>query len=331
MTGTIAITGATGFIGRALVPLLAGSHRLRLLARDPARLALPSGLKHGRVQVIEGDLADRQAMRELVRGAPVTVHLAGAIAARDRAGFAAANEAGAHAVAEAVAAEPGARLVHVSSLAAREPGLSDYGWSKREGEETVRAVLGDRCAVLRPPAVYGPGDRATLPLLDQLSRQVAVLPVNPRQRLSLIHVDDLVAAIALLAESGAGGGAVFEADDETPGGYGWPDLVSAAGAALGRPVRAVFLPRPLAAGLARAAAAAARLTGGEPMLSPGKIAELYHPDWVCRGPSLATMTPWRARIQFADGFAGTMAWYWREGWLRPPRGLATPQRDRSGV
>ena len=329
MTGAIGVTGSTGFIGRALVPLLAGSHRLRLLARDPARLALPSGLD-GRVEVIRGDLADRQAIRELVRAAPVTVHLAGAVAARDRAAFAAANVAGARAVAEAVAAEPGARLVHVSSLAAREPGLSDYAWSKRQGEEAVRAVLGDRCVVLRPPAVYGPGDRATLPLLDQLCRRVAVLPVNPRQRLSMIHVDDLVAAIACLVGSGTGGGAVVEVDDGTPGGYGWPDLVSAAGAALGRPVRAVFLPRPVAAGLARAAAAAALLTGGEPVLAPGKIAELYHPDWVCRGSALATMTPWRARIQFAAGFPETMAWCWREGWLRPPRGLATPPRARSG-
>jgi nucleoside-diphosphate-sugar epimerase len=330
MTETIAVTGATGFIGRTLVPLLAERHQLRLLVRDPAKLALEPHLRR-QVEVVRGGLGDRDAVRSLVAGVPMTVHLAGAIAAPDRAAFAAANVEGTRILAEAVAATPAARLVHVSSLAAREPQLSDYGWSKREGEEVARSLLGDRVAVVRPPAVYGPGDRATLPLLEQLSRQVAVLPVNPRQRLSLVHVDDLAAAIALLAQSGAGGGSVTEIDDETPGGYGWPDLVSAAGSALGRPVRAVFLPRPVAAAVARVAAGASRLTGGDPLLAPAKVAELYHPDWVCRGPSLATLTPWRARIRFAEGFATTMAWYWREGWLRPPRGLATPRRDGSGA
>jgi nucleoside-diphosphate-sugar epimerase len=330
MTETIAITGATGFIGLALVPLLAERHRLRLLVRDPARLALAPGLDR-QVEVIRGDLADAVAVRKLVTDAPMTVHLAGAIAAPSREAFAAANVEGTRLLAEAVAGAPGARLVHVSSLAAREPALSDYGWSKRAGEDAARERLGGRVTVLRPPAVYGPGDRATLPLLEQLSRQVAVLPVNPSQRLSLVHVDDLAAAIALLAQAGTGGGHVWEVDDETPGGYGWPDLVAAASRALNRPVRAVFLPRPVAAGVARIAAAAARLTGGEPLLAPGKVAELYHSDWVCRGSSLATLTPWRARIRFAEGFASTMAWYWREGWLRPPRGLATPRRDTSGV
>ena len=55
------------------------------------------------------------------------------------------------------------RFVHVSSLAAREPELSDYGASKARSEELV-ARLGPRLAIVRPPAVYGPGDQETLEL-----------------------------------------------------------------------------------------------------------------------------------------------------------------------
>ncbi|MFO1090487.1 MAG: NAD-dependent epimerase/dehydratase family protein [Hyphomicrobiales bacterium] len=323
MTDAIAITGATGFIGRTLVPLLAERRPLRVLARDAARLDLPARSRHP-VTVVKGTLEDRAALAQLTDGVGAVIHLAGAIAAKNRAGFAKANVEGTENLLDAIVSRPEVFLTHVSSLAAREPGLTDYAWSKREGEERARNRLRARVVVLRPPAVYGPGDRATLPLFEQLSRQVPVLPVNRRQRLSLIHVADLANAIMLLTEARAGGGQVFEVDDETPGGYGWDDLVRQAGEALGRTVRPVFLPLAAARGISRVAGAVTAFTGGDPLIAPNKVAELYHHDWVCRGPSLASTTPWRARIRFREGFAETMQWYWREGWLRPPRHLAKP-------
>src|SRR3546814_1260007 len=82
-----------------------------------------------------------------------------------------------------------------SSLAAREPALSAYARSKRAGEDALRQILGTRADILRPAAVYGPGDRETL-IFFQLARLARVpLLGNERARISVIQVEDLCAAI----------------------------------------------------------------------------------------------------------------------------------------
>jgi hypothetical protein len=98
----------------------------------------------------------------------VVVHVAGLIKAKDRAAFDRANVEGARDVAQAAKAA-GARLILVSSLAAREPALSDYAGSKRGGEDAAREIFGDDLTIVRPPAIYGPGDIETLRLFKMAS------------------------------------------------------------------------------------------------------------------------------------------------------------------
>src|SRR3546814_14244242 len=77
-------------------------------------------------------------------------------------------------IAAAAAADVG-RFVHVSSLAAREPELSAYGRSKAESEKLM-AESGLDWAIVRPPAVYGPGDRESLELFRMAARGLVLLP-----------------------------------------------------------------------------------------------------------------------------------------------------------
>jgi nucleoside-diphosphate-sugar epimerase len=166
---------------------------------------------------------------------------------------------------------------------------------------------------LRPPIVYGPGDRETLLLFRALASGFVVLP-PPAHRVSMIHATDVAGAVAAALESPQNG-LICEIDDGKPGGYDWREVVAIAAATTGRASRALTLPRRLFQAAALASELAARLSGRPTIFSRGKVREMFHPDWVCRPSTLAGSAPWRPRIGLAEGIAGTLAWYRAEGWL----------------
>lgn len=315
MSTIVAMTGATGFAGRhAVAELARRGHHLRTLVRSPGSAGLPA-----EVETVKGDLADPQALRQLVKGADAVIHLAGALAAFDREGYFRVNAQGTQALVEAALDAGTRRFIHMSSLAAREPQLSPYGASKHAGEEAVGehgAAL--NAVIIRPPAVYGPGDRGTLPLIRELTRPVAAIPGRRDARFSLIHGRDLARIVADSVTGEEQG--IHEVSDNKSGGYGWAELIEAAAALRGAPVRALFLPRAIPAAVAMGAEAVARLRNKPGLINRGKIAELYHPDWVCREGTLALADP----TGFAEGLAETVAWYRAAGWL--PQ---APTADRS--
>jgi uncharacterized protein YbjT (DUF2867 family) len=201
---TLAITGATGFVGaRLLERALAAGHRVRALARRP------QPPREG-VEWIAGALEDEPSLIALCAGASAVIHAAGVIKARDAAGFEAGNVAGTRAMLAAAETAGAERFVQVSSLAAREPNLSHYGASKARSEARVK-VASLAHAIVRPPAVYGPGDRETLELFKMAKRGLVLLP--PRGCLSLIHADDLADLLLALADPAAPAGLTIEPDD----------------------------------------------------------------------------------------------------------------------
>ena len=134
--------------------------RIGTIAAPPD--AQPGGtLSCGNAEIIRGTLADRDALARLVDGADTVIHCAGAIGAADRSAFASANIDGTRALAAAAAAAGVRRFVHLSSIAAREPALTDYAWSKAGSEMALAAELpAPSFVILRPPAFTA---RATAP------------------------------------------------------------------------------------------------------------------------------------------------------------------------
>ena len=306
MTRTIAITGATGFAGgHAVAELLRRGHAVRALVRNPDAAKLPPD-----VTIVAGDLDDGAALDRLVSGTAAVIHLAGAISAVRRHDYFRVNAHGTVAVAEAAIRALVPRFVHVSSLAAREPELSAYGASKRAGEDAVAKLMAPLNAVIiRPPAVYGPGDRATLPLIKLLTQSLAVIPGTAGNAFSLIHVGDLARLVADAAVSDVSG--LHEVSDGKQGGYRWPDLLAVGAAVRGAPIRALYLPRAVPDIVALVAEAVSHFTAKPGMLSRDKVRELYHPDWVAHEGTLKLDRP----IGFAQGYRETLAWYRAAGWL----------------
>ena len=208
---------------------------------------------------------------------------------------------------------PETTVVLLSSLAAREPHLSPYAASKRAAEEVVAGRSGPWLTV-RAPAVYGPGDRETLAYFRAVARGLAPRPKLPDARLSLIHVADLAEALALAVERPPPA-SVYEIDDGREGGYGYGDMQAAAEAGLGRTARSLAIPRMVMDGIARMNGIGQALGGPVQILTPGKVAEIFHSDWTVHDRRLAAAIGFAARYDLAGGFADTVLWYRRHGWL----------------
>jgi nucleoside-diphosphate-sugar epimerase len=299
----VALTGATGFIGGAVAPrLVSAGWRVRALVRSEAAAAmLPAG-----VEPVRGALEDLDRLRRLVEGARAVVHCAGAVRGVTAEDFHAVNVEGvARLAAAAVEQTRRVRVILVSSLAARHPDLSAYAASKRAGERAL-ADAGVRAAILRPPAVYGPGDREIRPLLRCMARGIAPI-LGPRgSRFSLVFVEDLADAIVRLLQTGVDGDEAFELHDGRPGGYTWDDVRAAMARWRGGPVRAVPIPRCVLAVVARANVAMAPVRRRPPMVTPGKVRELSNPDWVCDNRALTAATGWAPRIGVDEGIRRTL-------------------------
>jgi 2-alkyl-3-oxoalkanoate reductase len=312
MAGLVAVTGATGFIGTHVVRELAGrGWKVRILTRRiPGSLYFPLPP----VDAVIGDLADPAALRRLVAGADAVIHLAGAVKAPSADAFHRANVLGTRAVVEAMAGQSRGRLIHVSSLAAREPQLSDYASSKAKSEDEVRKLSnGLDWIILRPSVVYGPGDRETLGFFQSAKRGISIIPGPPSQRISFLHINDLSRIFNVLIDDNLSSG-ILEVDDKKPGGYGWPEIVAAMSAATGKHLVSLHLPAAAVRLAAAVNAAMHRAAGRVTMFTPGKARELGHDDWVAH-PSVDALSGWEPAHRLREGFEKTMLWYRSVGWL----------------
>jgi nucleoside-diphosphate-sugar epimerase len=231
------------------------------------------------------------------------IHCAGAVRGNSQADFDQVNVAGTANLLAAIAAQTQPpRLLLLSSIVAREPQLSWYSQSKRKGEELVEQVSSPAgWIILRPPAVYGPGDKEMLPIFQWMRRGIAVVPGSPDARTALIHVSDLVRAIIACLQGEGAVGQTLTLCDGRPDGYSWREMADIAAQHWSRPVRLLRVPSWLLNAVARFNTNSARITGNLPMLTPPKLRELRHDNWVTDNDAITAATGWTATIELPDG------------------------------
>lgn len=294
----ILVTGASGFIGRRLVSyLLKQDLRVRVLVR-PGRA--PDGRIPAGCEQVEAGLTDVKGLEPLLVDCAAVIYCAGTVRGRAAKDFATANIRGVEALVEALQiGEKPPPVLLLSSLAASRPQVSDYANSKYLGEQVLRNAATLPWTIFRPPAVYGPGDTEMLPLLKWIRRGI-MAHAGPRdQRLSLLHVDDLVTAIvAWFSTTGACEHQCYAIDDGTRGGYDWQAIGEAVG---GRPLLSFRLPTGLLQAAASINLQLSKLLGYQPMLSPGKARELVQDHWLCENREFTQATGWRPAMQLKEG------------------------------
>ena len=298
------MTGATGFVGGATMrqAVEAGWHVRALTRRtQPEREG---------VTWIAGALDDKDSLAAMAEGADVVMHIAGVVNVPTRAAFEAGNATATANVVDAARGAGVTRFVHVSSLAAREPGLSNYGWSKERAEAVVMASELD-WTIVRPPAVFGPGDTEMLDLFRMARRGIALVPSG---RMSAIFVDELGRLlITLAADRGASIGQIYEPDDGKPTGWSHRGFARAVARAVGRQRLSTIATPAL---LLKAGGRIDKLVRrSRAKLTPDRARYIAHPDWVATEGAGPPAALWRPERDTDDALAETVRWYRREGWL----------------
>ncbi|MGD8326844.1 MAG: NAD-dependent epimerase/dehydratase family protein [Sphingomonadales bacterium] len=306
---TVALTGATGFIGPYLIKALkASGYHVRALTRRPQP-------EQTGVDWVKGRLDDPEAIRNLVQNAVHVVHAAGAIKARNKPDFFQINCDACTFIARAAKAARVQSFVLMSSLAARAPELSDYAASKAAGEAAIAQILGNDIpwVALRPPAVFGPGDTETLKIFKAIKSGFAPL-ISPHARASWIYADDLAqATVAALTEQNAFY-QILPLDDGS-GGYLVRESHQLVADLLDRKLRIVRIPPPLLSFIGLMNEGLSSVTRRTPMLTRGKARELSHPDWGISEPGFAEKSDWEPRTSLAEGLRISLNWYREKGLL----------------
>lgn len=246
MKPLVLVTGATGFIGRRLVLLLAQDWTVRALSRDRAAL-LP-----GASQVVGGDITDLETVKAAAEGARAAVHLAALKS--DEPGTLAVNVGGAINLIAACKSAGVSRVINVGTQASRLERRGAYGETKLEADRLFE-TSGLSVTTILPSLVYGSDDPGAF---GKLARAVATAPFVPvigdgSVRFHPIHVDDLARAIAACLSRPETVGWTFHAggpDEVTLDG-----LIDLIGLNLGKTPRKVHIPEGAALLIARVLAA----------------------------------------------------------------------------
>lgn len=302
---TIALTGATGFVGQAV---LDAAEREGIAIRALTRRA--QAPREG-IDWVEGSLSDPASLTALCQGSDAVIHVAGLTNTPDPLEFELANVAGTQNLITAVKETKTRRFIFVSSLAAREPKLSLYGASKAQAEALVETSALD-WTIVRPPGVYGPRDIDYLEMFR--SAKFGFVPLPPRGASSIIHVDDLARLLLTLvdAQPALVRRQMFEPDDGREGGWSHKELASAIGTAIGRRVFAPHLPKSL---MTFGAHLDGLLRKDKARLTRDRVDYMVHPNWVARSVKRVPPAVWTPRIPGEEGLARTAEWYRAEGLL----------------
>ena len=299
---TLAVTGGTGFVGQHLL-------RMALAAGFDVR-ALTRGWKppEDEISWVDGALDRPEALLKLCTGADAVIHIAGLINGSKQA-FDTVNVGGTAAMIDAARKAGVRRFIHVSSLSAREPELSNYGASKAKSERLV-AASGLEWTIIRPPAVYGPGDRETLELFRMARRGFVALP--PGGRFSVIHVEDLCRLILATVDDPETVSETYEPDDGREGGWEHRHFARTLSRIYGKRATTVAMPKLVMKGASRLDRLFRRKSA---KLTPDRVNYFCHPDWVARAEHRPPPAFWTPEVRTATGLKETAEWYRTEGWL----------------
>ncbi|MFQ6007556.1 MAG: NAD-dependent epimerase/dehydratase family protein [Candidatus Zixiibacteriota bacterium] len=325
---SILITGANGFVGSRLCGKFVeeGFHVIAGV-RKTSDLSLVEGLE---LDYRYGDVTQPETLGDMVANVDYIIHNAGLVKAKRKQHFFEVNEKGTKSLFEAIAKHNPQvkKVIYISTVAAAGPSLerkpvtedddphpiTAYGRSKLAGER-VALSFADRLNVLviRPPAIYGPGDKEIRSFFDIVNKRIKPYFGSLDRRIQLVHIDDLSRGVFLAVTTETKSGEVyFIAENKS---YKIKELVALLEKGCGKKGLPIWLPSPLFKAIAAMSELGFKLVGATPMLTREKAKELLA-SWVVSTAKAKTDLGFESQISFERGAGETYQWYREKGWLK---------------
>lgn len=326
-TTSVLVTGANGFVGTRLCRTFL-SHGFHVIA-GVRRTSNLSEIEKLNLECRFGDVTRPETLKDMVAGVDYIIHNAGVVKVKRESAFFEVNERGTLSLFSAIAEyNPGVKKVlYISSLAAAGPSdagnpvteddpprpITAYGRSKLNGESAALAFA-DRLNVLvvRPPGIYGPGDREIFSFFQTLNRRIRPYIGNINRRLQLVHVDDLCRGVYLAVTAQTKPGQIyFIAENRS---YSTKEMIDLLERGCGKRAFPLVVPSALFKLIAFLSGAAFKAVNAAPMLTLEKARELLA-WWEVSTDKAKNDFGFESKIPFEQGAKDTFDWYRREGWL----------------
>lgn len=321
--GRVLVTGGTGMIGRAVVPLLVElGYKVRVLVRSENK-PLPFNVP---VETVMGDILDEASCVRATQRIDMVVHLAGRVHVRSEPQlFFKVNVDGTQNLLEAAGQNEVSRFVFMSSAGVYGDGRSQpfvetetpqpsmpYGLSKLMAEKLVAekaSRFGMAYTILRPSVVYGPGDRGNvLRMIQAIDRGLFATVGNGRTLKSMTHVLNVADVITLCLSDDRARNHILNVADPTS--YAVGDLAQMIAHSLGKSYRSLSIPSPLAVAAAHCLVIGCRIFGREPLVTPRDV-RVLSTDMVLEVGELTSVLGYRSRVLLSEGLQLTNEWYRR--------------------
>jgi nucleoside-diphosphate-sugar epimerase len=318
----VLITGSNGFLGSHITKrMIAEGHEVFCLVRNTSNLARIEGVE---ANLVYGEIAAQTAfLPAIVDEMDYIFHTAAAIKAKSREQFFKINVIGTINLLEAClkANRSLKRFVFISSQAAGRPSrdgtpakesdppqpVSDYGWSKMEAEKAVRGYF-DRLpiTIIRPPAIYGPGDESFLPVFKLLKKGIS-LSFGKEKVLNLSYVEDIVDGVLLAALNDKAAGEIFNIAPQQA--YNWNDIQHQIAKILQVKPITLRIPKCISMLYAHIYTISCRIKGSVPFTTPSKMREMLEPSWVSDTTKARQILGYKAKHTLEEGVKKTIEDY----------------------
>ena len=323
MAGRVLLTGGTGFVGRHLAQALADKVQLSCLLRATSHgELLPRGTR-----LCYASLESGSGLDEAMRGQDCLIHLAGTLFGASWQSYLQGNVGMARQLGAAARRAGLRRVIMVSSLAAtgpcgQSPGVDEqsvsapvsaYGWSKYMAELALKQELAPETefVVLRPPIIYGAGDKGLLPCFRAARLGLVTSPGLRDFPLSLVHVSDAVQALLCCLQNRASG--LYHVNDGAE--HSMASLGRAMAAVFGRKALVLRTPRPVLAVSAALADLSVRLGLPQSPWTLDKYREARQAGWLCSATRISSELGYAPTLALRAGLEQSIAGYRHLGWL----------------